>query len=341
MTDEAPEQKVVETDGLLDALTSSTEMALTGLPAPILQNALTALKRLSVAVTDIPIAWLEGKAQEIRATSNSRVFLSSQVGKQIGESLGVPPEFAEAAALKYAQKIVGKQVNLNKVAEHAVEDLQKEKSADSQEDTGKLSEDWLNAFEVEAGNMSSEQMQRLFGRILAGEIRRPATFSMRTLKVIAQLDNKAARLFALLCSHAVSLVALPPLGVYDVRVLALGGNASSNALASFGLGFSELNLLQEYGLIITDFNSYMDYQAAVAVDRQLGAAMRFQGEWCCLKRSDGAARTELRLTGVRLTAAGQELSSVVESEPVDSYKQKLTSYFNSLGYTVEPAPSPL
>ena len=34
-----------------------------------------------------------------------------------------------------------------------------------------ITDDWLNAFEQEAVNMSSEHMQKLFGKILAGEIR--------------------------------------------------------------------------------------------------------------------------------------------------------------------------
>jgi addiction module HigA family antidote len=37
----------------------------------------------------------------------------------------------------------------------------------------------------------------------------------------------------------------------------LNGNAASNALRQYGLSFDDLNTLQEYGLIIADYNSWM------------------------------------------------------------------------------------
>jgi hypothetical protein len=37
----------------------------------------------------------------------------------------------------------------------------------------------------------------------------------------------------------------------DARVISLGGNTGSNALQAYSLSFDELNVLQEYGLIIS------------------------------------------------------------------------------------------
>jgi hypothetical protein len=103
--------------------------------------------------------------------------------------------------------------------------------------------------------------ESLFGKILAGEIRRPASYSIKTIKIMAQLDNRAAALFRLLCSLSISY----RFGniVHDARVVSMG-NAGSNSLAPYGLSFDSLNILHEYGLIISDYNSWMDYQSAVA-----------------------------------------------------------------------------
>ena len=128
-----------------------------------------------------------------------------------------------------------------------------------------ISDDWLNAFENEASQMSSQQMQLLFGKILAGEIRKPTSYSIKAVKLMAQLDNRAASLFRLLCSLSVSL-RLPHFNFFlDARVVSMG-NAGQNSLQSYGLGFDALNTLQEYGLIIADYNSMMDYKASVAHD---------------------------------------------------------------------------
>src|SRR5260370_30873449 len=43
-----------------------------------------------------------------------------------------------------------------------------------------IEDDWLNLFARLAEDKSSEELQALFGRILAGGIRRPGSFSLRT-----------------------------------------------------------------------------------------------------------------------------------------------------------------
>lgn len=52
--------------------------------------------------------------------------------------------------------------------------------------------DWLNVFGRLAEDKSSKELQDLFGRILAGEIRAPGTFSLRTLQVISNLSRSDA-----------------------------------------------------------------------------------------------------------------------------------------------------
>jgi hypothetical protein len=314
--------------GILDVL----EAAATGLPAPVRRNAWHAFSRLCAGLAAIPVVWLEGKAEDIRATTAARTLLTATAAKQIANSMQVAPEFAEAAAIRHGQKIVGKQINLNKVVKHAVEDLGRLEVHVEQVEPPQMSEDWLNAFEDRAANMSSEDMQRLFGRILAGEIRKPGAFSIRTLNVISQLDNNAARLFTRLCSLAVSIAFRDPSGTTDSRVIALGGNASANVLREFGLGFGSLTVLEEYGLIITDFNSYIDYKHAIAVNGEVGAAFRFQGTWWALVSKTGAPPAELRIHGVKLSGVGRELLPIVEIEKDEAYAERLVSFFDTLGF---------
>ena len=43
--------------------------------------------------------------------------------------------------------------------------------------------------------------------------------------------------------------------VIDARVPSLGGNAADNALQKYGLDFGNLNVLNEHGLIISDYRA--------------------------------------------------------------------------------------
>jgi hypothetical protein len=94
--------------------------------------------------------------------------------------------------------------------------------------------------------MTSEQMKRLFGKILAGEIRHPQSYSIKTVRLVAQLDNRAAELFRVICSLSVSLRLQTILSpnttatntiLLDARVVYLGSNAASNSLYSYGINF--------------------------------------------------------------------------------------------------------
>ena len=126
-----------------------------------------------------------------------------------------------------------------------------ESTVHESEDT--ITDDWLNALEVEARQKSTEEMQALFGKILAGEIRRPGSYSIRAVKILGSIDQKVATHFVRLCSLCIST------HPEDVRVCSLGNNANTNALEDYGLNFATLNVLNEHGLIISDYNSWWEF----------------------------------------------------------------------------------
>ncbi|MDH7453540.1 DUF2806 domain-containing protein [Luteimonas composti] len=64
-------------------------------------------------------------------------------------------------------------------------------------------QDWINRFFRAAEDISSEQMQLLWGRILAGEIKSPGSYSLRTLEFFRNLTRENATLLELLCRQAV------------------------------------------------------------------------------------------------------------------------------------------
>jgi len=56
-------------------------------------------------------------------------------------------------------------------------------------------EDWISRFFSSAEDVTSQEMQELWGRILAGEIRRPGSFSLRTLQFVKNITKVEAELF--------------------------------------------------------------------------------------------------------------------------------------------------
>src|SRR5690554_5909278 len=255
------EENAESHDGPLETLSSAASEFINGIPAPIQKSFFKAFGQLCTAAVDVPVSYLEGKASENRAESSARVALIKASEQKIAEQMSVNPAYVRLASEKFSQKIVKEQLNLDAIVRIASDDIRDKATSSEQVKHGAddvtISDDWLNAFEKEAVQKSSDEMKMLFGKILAGEIRKPASFSIRTLKLLGQLDNQAASIFHKLCSLSIS----QRFGdyVHDARVVSLSGAAAQNSLRDYGLGFDALNILSEYGLIISDYNSYMGY----------------------------------------------------------------------------------
>ena len=186
--------------------------------------------------------------------------------------------------------------------------------------------DWTARFFGEVQDVSSEDMQVLWGRVLAGEVREPGLTSMRTLGILKDLDADTAVLFSRLCSAAVFLMGGDG-EIFDGRVPSLGADAGQNSLAIFGLGFGALNRLNEHGLIIADYNSYHTYEVVDDSQRASELYLQHQGvSWDCDIEGEDRKSVPVKLHGVAMTVAGCELSRVVSQEPVEEYTEALKRF---------------
>jgi hypothetical protein len=305
----------------------------TSIPAPIRKNAFKAFAQLCTAAIDLPVAYLEGIAAETRAQTEGRIKIISTSAEKIAEQINVDPEYARVAVRKYGQKIVRERVNLDQVSAIAAQQIQKDANESTKEQNGAtetptIDDDWLNHFEEVASQKSTEEMQLLFGRILAGEIQKPSSFSIKTVKLLGELDSRAAKLFRHLCSTCISLRAGGM--IIDARVPSLGGNAGSNSLQSYGLNFDNLNILHEYGLIIPDYNSYMDYRMCI-VDtnrRSMMPLVHQNRDWALVSKTERPISQEFRLHGVALSRSGKELMKIVDIQANEKYTNALQEFFD-------------
>ena len=322
-------------NGAIETISDTIGDLVTGIPATIRKNLYKVLNRFVTACGEYPVTLLEGAIAERRAESKARVELIKATSDQISKQMMIKPEYVRAAADKFSQKIIRKQINIDQISAIALDELKSQKHLlkDDEIEPSPISDDWLNAFESEATQMSSEQMQKLFGKILAGEIQRPSSYSIKTVKLLAQLDNLAAILFTTLCSLSVSLRLGDHL-IQDARVVSLG-DASSNTLQSFGLGFDQLNILQEYGLIIANYNSYMDYQFSIVRDGAAFLPMKYQNaDWALIPKEGITIQQDLKITGVAFSKSGKELLSIVDVIPNNAYDLVLKNHFENLGFSM-------
>lgn len=78
------------------------------------------------------------------------------------------------------------------------------------EDNGnKTSETWFQRFWKYAGDIREEEIYQVWGKVLAGEIRKPGTFSLKTLDILYNLDKKDVVVLKNLAPYVISDFFIP------------------------------------------------------------------------------------------------------------------------------------
>ncbi|ATE80639.1 hypothetical protein CNN82_28625 [Pseudomonas frederiksbergensis] len=99
-----------------------------------------------------------------------------------------PASHEDKAALRLDYQERKRQNNIENISSIAAIELAEEHEVSDV----KPDEDWVSRFFNFAQDVSSEQMQDLWGRILAGEIKKPGTYSLRTLEFIRNITKSDA-----------------------------------------------------------------------------------------------------------------------------------------------------
>lgn len=198
--------------------------------------------------------------------------------------------------------------------------------------------DWTARFFNDVQDVSSEEMQTLWAKVLAGEVERPGSTSIRTLGVLRNLDQSIALLFQDLCSISIS-VADPTTGkINEARAPFVAGYNNGAGLEQFGVDYGDLLVLNEHGLVIAEPNSWREYvlwlplRVRRNVPLQAYIPFRYQQRFWILQPSTLASvDNKLRITGAALTTSGMELLRVIEardfSEKAQAHDHALRAFF--------------
>jgi hypothetical protein len=320
---------------------------LTGLPEPVKKNLWAALSQFCTATVGLATAHIEGRRNEILSVYDARVSINQVVAQKIAAQASVPKEYVDAAAYRSLAKIVGEQKNMDAIVRIAAAEVVKDAKTSPQihlqapqtkqeSTTTSINPEWLNAFESEASGMSSEEMRLRFGKILAGEIKSPGSFSVRALRLMSEIDAEVADLFTQFCSLA---IAMNISKFEDVRLPTMHRNPEVNGFREWGLGFRALLLLREAGLLTTGFENEQSYKLCVpTADNFVHAFLTHQGVNYVLVRKPGLSDTHRPMVqGISLTSVGAQLFSIVTPRPTSIFLNEIKEHFNSHGYVLTRA----
>ena len=286
----------------------------------------------------------EGQAEivEILAIGEARAELAGQAVRELAEDPQGLAALIENEIDRRVESHFQKRVNnLAQIVARAERALPPGQVPDVEPDMA-----WTSSFSNAAQDISDEDMQEMWAKVLAGEVASPGSTSLRTMNILRNLDQPTAQMFRRLCSIAVA-ISIPGVKDFDHRVISLKGNAAQNSLRDYGLAFDVLNRLNEHELIIADYNSWFDYRPCIARQRTDGPGrevmlgFKYQGQmWGLVPEGERDQNKESKVSGVALTSAGRELSRVVELETVPQYDKALRDYFTKKGLKTEQIRQP-
>jgi hypothetical protein len=228
-------------------------------------------------------------------------------------------------------------LNVCKTCQRTVEILGQETSDTHSATDNPYEDDWLNAFDNEACQKSSEEMQERFARILAGEIKRPGSFSIRAIKLLGQVDSETASIFRNFCSGCVSFD--NPIGsgsIYKSIFPKFQVGRSSSFLKKYGLNDVMLSKLQEFSLLQTVTQPQMMREYVLNLQECYIGNLKnpptpflYAGKYFLLKHHDDKKDLdwEFHLPGFFLSSIGIELINIVEPEPIKQLTEDLKEFF--------------
>lgn len=232
-------------------------------------------------------------------------------------SVLVPPSLEERTEKRIDYQEAKKQLNIESVTAFAAEELKNEKEVTDEP----IDEDWTTRFFNIAEDISNEEMQALWGRILAGEIKKPKTYSLRTLEVLKNLSKKEAEVF----------LKFARLHIQSSGVSFILNFKGEKLLENkYKLNFNDRLLLEELGFLTAndlEFKILKTGEVIVDIYFKLGNIL------VAIKKPTNQPEQQLQV--LVFTKIGQELLKLVSDTPDLDYAQLLASKLRKEGFEIK------
>lgn len=226
----------------------------------------------------------------------------------LGETEIELAELAQRAKERLVHQEMQRQTNIENIVEKSINHL-----GDDVSDV-EVDNDWRMRFFSRAQDISNDDVQEIWAKILAEEVSEPGRISMRTLDVLSNLSKYEAEKFQLACS----------LSSYRTLIWKLkGGNFDK-----FHLQYLDIMTLRDAGLIHNSHSLVMSFNSGGKDGRFL---MNISDEDFWLRSKENSAFLNVhQFDNIAFTIAGEEICNASNILFNLDYKKEIISYFEEL-----------
>lgn len=230
-----------------------------------------------------------------RKTDESRA--KSVLIEEIKSSQLTPLE--KVALISNSKKILKEYCNQEKIVNIALKKLNDCSKPELIED------DWLNLFMDKARLVSNEDVQLLWGKILAEESIYKGSISRQLLNILSMMDRESAETFTSLCQFSFCLYGSD--GGHDRQPLILY-SLIDQYFSKYNISMDALRTLESLGLIEVNY-SFDDFSYTARLDKGYYTHIVYGNN-----RLDFSTPTkEIMLGSVILKKAGRELANIIDA----------------------------
>ena len=177
------------------------------------------------------------RSRAIRREADAKAYEIKKKKKAKNEALAekklIEAEILDRLNQRICAKEIIRQNNIDDVAEIAAKELELETTVSSTP----VNKDWSTRFFDIVQDVSDEEMKYLWGKILAGEVKSPKSYGLRTLELLRNLSKEEALLFMKVSQFILK----------DDTCFIWGGEG----LSDFGISYPDIAKLIECGLVQT------------------------------------------------------------------------------------------
>jgi uncharacterized repeat protein (TIGR03899 family) len=233
---------------------------------------------------------------------------------------------AERAAQWDQIQSVKKQRNRESVIEQAVEEL-KAVPDDAVKSDAKVDPDWTTQFIDITEDVSDTNMQQLWAKLLAGEVKSPGSFSKRTLEIVKTFTKHEAEVFTRICSvvwhmrHTSKKWALT-----DQSWVHAVFNEQHNPLT---FNYTDCLLMAEYGLIEISATYSTIWMP------ESGFLMQYFDEFFHFQKvKESKKMVQVNSGTFHLSEAGRQLAAIANPQKNEGYLKAILSFQTAQGWKI-------
>lgn len=210
-----------------------------------------------------------------------------------------------------------RQINIESITQKTAQNLSCLDSVSEE----KVDNDWITRFFNYAEDISNEEMQELWAQILAGEIKKPKSYSLRTLEVLKNLSKEEAEVFLKFASLAISSSKIS---------FVLNFTNEKLLQEKYNLNFNERLLLEELGLIAAN-----DLVFEINETKSQPIQTVFLIGKICVLYNKNTNIPKQQLDVLVFTKIGKELLNLVNDSPELDYIQLLANKLDNKNGTIK------